>query len=189
MKNMCCPITGAYLPRFLPAVLLGFGFIFLSGFILHGQILMSTYEQTPQLWRTPEEMGQYFPFMLLMQFLTAFFVGVLYIKNHEGKGACEGIRFGIMVGLLMGVLHMCAYAWMPISLNLALAWFADGLIKGLGLGLIFSLIYKPSGCCGNQSCGKGECKCAATPPTSGGGCCSTGTEVKKDKGGCCGTGS
>lgn len=189
MKNMCCPITGVYLPRFLPAVLAAFGFIYVFDFALHVGLLMDTYETTPQLWRTEEDMQSKFTFMLLMQFLTAFIVGVIYSKNHEGKGMCEGIRYGIMIGVLIGILNGMSYAWMPISGMLAASWFAGGIAKGLGLGIIFSLIYKPSGCCGNQSCGKGECKCATTPPVSGGGCCATGTEVKKDKGGCCGTGS
>lgn len=143
MKKLLCPITGVYVPRFALCTFLGFIFIFIYDFILHSQILMSIYEQTPHLWRTAEEMERFFPVMLLTQFLTAFITALIYTRNHEGKGIGEGIRFGILLGLLMGVFMAASYAWMPISSILAAAWFVGGFLQGLGLGVIYSLTYRP----------------------------------------------
>ncbi len=183
MKNMCCPCTGAYLPRFIPCLILGFVFILGFNMFLHGQLLMSSYELTQQLWRTPEDMQAHFKFLLLTQFLIVFLTGVIYAQNHEGRGVCEGIRYGLMIGALIGVLRAAPYAWTPVSPDLAFAWFAGGLAEGLGLGMIYSLLYRPA-CCGGGKCEKGSCKC------NKGGCDADGADqkdAKKDKG-ACGTG-
>ncbi len=179
MKNLYCPLTGAYIPRFLPCVLIGFAFILGFNYIEHAKVLMSTYEQTPNLWRTPEDMNLHFKFLLLTQFLTAFLTAAIYTKGHEGKGACEGVRYGLLIGALMGVLMAAPYGWTPVSFDLAKAWFVGGLLEGLGLGILYSLIYKTP-CCAKSAC------CA---PESGkqkeGSCC----EGKNKEKGSCGTGS
>lgn len=128
--------------RFMPCVLAGFAFIFGMGFIVHHILLNDIYMQTPELWRTEEAMQETFLFMLLMQFL---FVGVaasIFVRNYEDKGIGEGVRFGTLLGALLAVLYAMTYAYMPISASLAAFWALDGFVSGLGLGVIFSLIYK-----------------------------------------------
>ncbi len=139
---MNCPCTGVNISRFVLSVIVGFVFIYGFDYLIHVEWLMNTYEQTPELWRPEDTMTQYFPWMMLCQFLTVVFVGFIYTRKHEGKGLSEGIRFGIMIGLLIGTLMMIPYAYLPISLSLALSWGAAGFGTGLGLGMIFSLIYK-----------------------------------------------
>lgn len=175
MKKMRCPVTGVYIPRFLPCLILGFIYIMGLNMFVHGTLLMDQYELTQSLWRTPEDMQAHFNFMMLNQFLVVFIAGVIYSRNHEGKGIGEGARYGLMLGALIGVLRMAPYAWTPVSFDLAMAWFGGGLAEGLGLGIIYSLIYKPA-CCGGGKCGAGECKCNK-------GSCGTGD--KAEKGGCC----
>lgn len=142
MKSMKCPITGVNLPRFLAAVVAGFIFVFISDYIVHGNLLMETYQNTDHLWRMEEDMQSFMPFMMGMQFLLALLVIFIFTRHYEEKGPAEGLRYGVMIGLLMGLLPASSYAWMPIPGALALAWFADGLLKGVGLGLIAALIYR-----------------------------------------------
>ena len=142
MDKHHCPITGVNIPRFLATTLAGFVFIFGYDFALHGNLLMGIYEQTSDLWRDPEEMKTFFPYMLSTQFFTALLAAFIFTRNYEGKGIGEGLRFGIMLGLLFGVMMSASYAWMPIPTALAGAWFAGGLGMGIGLGVIFSLIYR-----------------------------------------------
>ena len=138
--NKHCPITGVNIPRFLASGLAGFVFIFVSDFIIHGQLLADTYAQTPDLWRPEDEMimGWMIGGQILLALITAF----IFTRNFEGKGIGEGVRFGLMLGLLFAVMMSFSYAWMPISLALALSWAASGIVQGLGLGIVFSLIYK-----------------------------------------------
>jgi hypothetical protein len=139
---MHCPITGINIPRFLLSVITGFIFIFALDFIVHGNLLNTLYEQTPQLWRDPEVMMGFFPYMLGTQFLIALITAFIFTRNYEGKGITEGLRFGVVLGLLMGVLMSGSFAWMPISTTLAASWFGSGALTGLGLGLIFALTYR-----------------------------------------------
>jgi hypothetical protein len=155
MKNCCmthCPVSGVYLRRFIPAALVAFAFVFVFDFLFHGNFLMPVYQETPQLWRTPADMQSYFTFMLGAQFLLAWIVGLIFTRNYEGKGLIEGVRYGAMIGFLLGVCMASSYAWMPISLYLAAMWFTGGFVQGLGLGLIYAAIYRDPCCKKGGTC-------------------------------------
>lgn len=139
---MHCPITGINIPRFLVSVIAGFVFIFGFDFIIHGQVLADLYAETADLWRPPEEMETYFPFMMGSQLLLALITAFIFTRNFEEKGIGEGIRFGLLLGTLLALLSATTYVWMPIPLLLAVYWAAAGLMQGLGLGIIFGLLYK-----------------------------------------------
>lgn len=139
---MCCPLTGAPLCKLIICTLLCFAFIFGFGFILHGKILAEMYEESKPLWRTVEEMQLHFKFMLLTQFITAFVISALYSKYCGGCGLVRGLRFGLLIGILFGTMSAAAYAWMPITADLARGWFFGGLAEGVGLGMICWLTFK-----------------------------------------------
>ena len=121
----------------------GLIFLFVYNFIVHGIMLKTTYDLTPQMWRTAEEMKSFFVFNLLIQAAMAYISASLYGRFARSAGVGEGIRFGILIGLLFGCLGAAHYAWLPITAGLAEIWFAAGLVEGLGLGILFSLIHKP----------------------------------------------
>lgn len=172
-----CPITGVYLKSFLPAVAAAFLFVLAYEYLVHGVLLMDMYHANASTWRSDAEMSELRWYMMLMQFMTVFIVGVIFSKHYEGKGIGEGLRYGLMVGVLMGILGAEAYTWIPISATLASAWFAAGLVKGIGLGVVYALVYRDpkvvSGGCGcSCKCGP-DCGCGK-PKTEGdkGSCCS-----------------
>lgn len=140
MTNCVCPFTGVHMIRFPLCVLAGFAFIFIWGFILHGQFLMGLYEQTAPLWRLPEDMSM--ALMLLYQFLTSAISAFIFTRHYEARGIQEGMRFGLLLGSLMGVLLAAPYIWTPVPAALGIGWLIGGFIQGLGLGVIFSLIYQ-----------------------------------------------
>lgn len=129
-------------PRYVGCAIAGFAFTFIFDFLFHGQFLMSTYEQTPELWRSQESMQEFFPVMMMCQFLFAAAFAYIFTLNYEGKGLGEGVRFGLPMGVLIGIGQFTTYAYMPISLNLALMWFGGAVIWVIGLGVIFASIYK-----------------------------------------------
>ncbi len=149
LKTMTCPITGINICKFFTSTLVGFAFIFGFDFAFHNVLLGDIYAETPELWRPVAEMKM--GWMLGTQILLAMVTAFIYAQNVEGKGIGEGLRFGAMIGVFMAIMMAGSYAWMPISLELALFWAVGGLVLGLGLGVIYSFTYK---CCG--SCKKGE---------------------------------
>ena len=128
--------------RYALSTIVGFVFTLMFDYVVHGVLLVPTYEQTPQLWRPLEEMNNYIPFMNAMGLFVTATLAFIYTRHHEGKGITEDVRFGVMFGLLLGLLQLNAYAWMPISLSLGLSWFAAEFVKTVVLGVIFSLLYK-----------------------------------------------
>lgn len=128
--------------RFAACVVVGFIFTAIYDYVVHGIMLTSIYEQTPELWRSPETMNEYIPFMNGMQFTITAVLTFIYTRHHEGKGIAEGLRFGIMFGLLMGLMQFSAYAWMPISITLASLWLISAMAYTMILGVLFSVIYK-----------------------------------------------
>lgn len=142
-----CPLTGVYLPRFILSVLAGFVFLFGYEWLLHGVWLMDLYIQTANLWRTPDEMYTLFPFQLLSQFALSLVSALFFTRHYEARGMGEGMRFGFLLGLVFGVMMASSFVWMPIPGALAVAWFAGGLLQGLGLGVVFSLTYRKGACC------------------------------------------
>lgn len=53
----------------------------------------------------------------------------------------NGLRFGFYIGLLSGIQAAGAYYYLPISLMLAIAWFAFGVIESTLGGILIGMIY------------------------------------------------
>ncbi len=140
--SMCCPVTGAKVWNLMLSTLGCFAFIFAFGYVVHGNLLMPMYLHTKHLWRSAAEMDDYSLFLIATQVVTAFVVSGLYSKYWGGCGVMRGVRFGLLIGLLMGTMSAAAFAWMPITVELAQAWFIAGIVEGLGLGLICWAAFK-----------------------------------------------
>lgn len=128
--------------RFVMATIAGFAFVFLYEFLVHGHLLAPIYEETIDLWRSKESMEEFMPWMTGTQFLFVAILSFIYTRHHESKGLEEGVRFGVMFGLLFAVMAFAPYAWLPISMTLAVAWAATTFVEVLLLGIILSAIYK-----------------------------------------------
>ena len=124
------------------AVVAGFILLFVSDYVIHQILLMGLYEQTANLWRSPETMMDFFPLMLGSQFLMSAITAMIFTRNYEAKGIIEGARFGLLLGLLFALMMSMSYIWMPIPLALASSWGAAGFLQGLGLGIAFALTYR-----------------------------------------------
>ena len=78
--------------------------------------------------------------------LIGFFVfAYAYAKGYEGgNGALEGLRFGVVVGLLITCFAVVwNYVVLPVSGSLALAWIVDNLVEMAIYGVVVGLVYKP----------------------------------------------
>jgi len=126
--------------RFLLASIVAFIFVFIYEFAFHGMLLKGLYEQTAHLWRLEGEHKM--QFILLSQLGFALMMGFIFTLKYEGKGIGEGVRFGLLMGLLVGAIELGTYCYMPIPLALTLAWVAGAILKGVGTGIVLSLVYR-----------------------------------------------
>jgi hypothetical protein len=70
-----------------------------------------------------------------------------YAKGYEGgPGAVEGLRFGVVVGLLLSCFGVVwNYVTLPVSGALAVAWVIDTLLEMALYGTVVGLVYTPVG--------------------------------------------
>ncbi len=81
-----------------------------------------------------------FAFMLLGFFAFAY----AYAKGYEGGGVLEGIRFGVLVALMLDCFVVVwQYVGMPISASLALATMIDYVVEFSIYGAIVGTVYEP----------------------------------------------
>jgi hypothetical protein len=112
-------------------------------YVIHNLILMNAYAALADVWRTDmmRQMWIIYATSLVFSFL---FVHI-YRKGYEGKGIAEGIRYGLLIGLLMNVMGMFGqYAVYPIPFSLVIQWFVFGVIQIVICGIVAAALYKPS---------------------------------------------
>ena len=111
--------------------------------VIWGMVLPDLFRQNAALLRTPSDMN------LVLGYgasLVGFFVfSYAYAKGYEGgAGLVEGLRYGVLIGLLLAVFAgVWGYVMMPISAVFATAMIVDSIVEMAAYGAIVGLIYKP----------------------------------------------
>ena len=116
-------------------------------FLIHGVMLAETYASEPlkSLFRSKEEMEGMMWIMWLMDIVFAYFFCFFFAKGYENKGIGEGLRFGLYIGLFYSMTFAySSYAIYPLTYGIVLQWFLYGLVVSLIMGVVASLLYKPT---------------------------------------------
>jgi hypothetical protein len=103
---------------------------------------MPQYEATMSLWRPMAEMEAMMPMCIAIKLAMSLIITYIFTRNYEAKGVGEGARFGLYIGLLLGVVQFAGYTYLPMPMSLAVAWFITGVAYGVGAGIVASLVYK-----------------------------------------------
>ena len=128
--------------RFLIASIAVFVAFQAMDFIIHGVILMSTYQALQSVWRP--DMMEMMWIMRVGGLVMSFLLVYIFVKGYEGKGILEGVRFGLVTGLLMqGVGSFMSYVMYPLPLMLAVWWALLGTAEFIVVGIIAAAIYRP----------------------------------------------
>ena len=127
--------------RFIVGSVVAFIFVSAFEFLFHGVILAGTYEATAEVWRPEGEHKM--PFLIGSQLLFAIAAVFFFTRNYQGRRIGEGVRFGLYVGLILASVKLAEYCYLPIPGGLLVAWLIADLLKGLGTGIVASLIYRP----------------------------------------------
>lgn len=158
-----CPITGCPISKVLMmtivTALVAFGF----DWLVHGNLLKADYAAYASLWRPEETMQAFLPYCILYHVVFAFAISGLYCfvaKGSACKGACPmtGIKFGLLVGLMLGITDFAAYIWLPMeNTDLVIKWLIAGIVRGVLLGYVLSMLCKQ--CCKKSACEKTSSCC------------------------------
>jgi hypothetical protein len=137
-KKKCCSIRSFLLP------LVGvFAIIFVFDWIFHGILMMPAYEATASLWRSKADMQSLCYINLIREIVTAAVVTCLFLwlqgnVSVTGKKCCPigmGAKFGLKIGLLIGITQFGSYFYLPMPLEIALYWLAGNVVLGVFIGI------------------------------------------------------
>jgi hypothetical protein len=115
------------------------------GYLVYGQVIGSEFARYPAIYRSNETQTAYLPLMFVGILFAMFVAAYLYAKGYEGgSGMQEGMRFGVLVGLLMvGYVAGVDYAIMRIGKRMALYFGLANLVEWIVIGTVIGLVYKP----------------------------------------------
>ena len=130
--------------RFLIAFIAAYIFMFLWGWLLNGLLLKDVYAETPDLWRSQNEMMSLFHWIIIGQALLIFAFVAIYAGGFAGGGVMAGIRLGILLEIAAIGMRLIVYAVQPFPEKLIVYASISGLIEMIIVGAIVGAIYKPA---------------------------------------------
>lgn len=129
--------------RFMLAAVVVFVFVFLYEWVFHGMLMADMYAQTANLWRSEADMEAKFMYLVAGQLLFAVMITWVFIRGYENRGIGEGLRFGIIMTLLLNAPMLVMYAVAPYPEMMVFGWVAGSLVECLVIGVLLALLYKP----------------------------------------------
>ncbi len=112
------------------------------GILIYGMALTKQFAMFPAVYRAPSDIG-YMPILFGGIFLAMLAATVIFAKGYEGgSGLGEGIRFGMLIGLVeVGYASIVGYAMTNIGgrlgLSMAIANFIEWIIAGAVIGVVY----------------------------------------------------
>jgi hypothetical protein len=82
--------------RFIIAFIAAYIFLFVWGWLVNGVLLKGVYAETPNLWRSENEMMSFFHWIIVGQALVVFSFVMIYASGFGG-GAFAGIQLGLLL--------------------------------------------------------------------------------------------
>lgn len=112
-------------------------------YLVHGVLLGPIYDWLNRsfigLYR-PEGMKLYI-FFITNLFFSFFFV-YIFSRGYEGKGIIEGIRYGLIIGLMVALPSAYAeYAMHPIPYSFGLKLFLYGTVEYMIAGGVLAMLF------------------------------------------------
>jgi len=129
-----------------PKLFITFVVIYIVGgilnYLIHGVLLMSTYEALAQLWRPDMDRLMWLQFVTPL--FTCFFFVYIFARGYEGRGIMEGVRFGLIIWAFMSIPFAYGqYMAYPLPYGLIWDWLIADLVTFLVFGILAAVIYKP----------------------------------------------
>jgi len=115
------------------------------GFVIHQVFLGETYAALSSVWRPEADMMSKMWIMYLTSAAWTVLFCYIFTRGYENKGAMEGGRYGLLMGLLIGIpFSYESYMIYPITLSLAHKWMITSVVVSVICGIVLALVYKPA---------------------------------------------
>ena len=113
--------------------------------LVHAVLLTDLYLQYAHVMRPEADRQQILPAGFVLALVGFFAFAYAYAKGYEGgSGTQEGLRFGVLVGILICCFAtIWEYLVFPIGRRLLLAWCIDHIVEFAIYGMVVGAVYKP----------------------------------------------
>ncbi|HSL22990.1 MAG TPA: hypothetical protein VK886_15775 [Vicinamibacterales bacterium] len=115
------------------------------GFVAHGVLMDDLYATHREILRSDADANARLPLAFAVSLVGFFAFAYAYAKGYEGgSGAHEGLRFGVLVGvMLIAFVTIWDYMMFPLSRTFLLAMVIDYIVEFAIYGTIVGAIYRP----------------------------------------------
>ena len=113
-------------------------------FLVHTVLLRDLYLQHASFMRPEADQNAILPLGFAFALVGFFAFSYTYAKGYEGgSGVQEGLRFGVLVGILICCFRLIwdHMVW-PVSLQLTIAWMVEYIVEMALYGMVVGAIYK-----------------------------------------------
>ena len=107
-------------------------------------ILMPYYASFTALARPEAEMMALMPVMLGAYLLQTILFCYIYVMGRKAGGLMEGVRFGLVIGVFMGLTNVVLATALPLNQPTVIASFIATVIVYVGGGIATALVYRPA---------------------------------------------
>ncbi len=132
--------------KYLLTVVVAFVLYSVLGFLIHEIILAPDYEPLiGTVLRTDQGFSDRLPALYVGNLIFALAFCLVYVKGYEpGKSWLgQGLRFGLIVGLLLVPFALVGYVIFPVEGSLAAKWVVFGYLQVVITGLGVARLYQP----------------------------------------------
>lgn len=129
-------------PRYLLSAVALFVFIFTYEMLVHGFMLAGIYEATADVWRDFAEMEANMPLAMCFQLSLSAWTAFVFSQVYPEGGLKKGLVFGLFFGGFAGILTASWYLWLKVPAKLGVIWLINGIVEGIGGGLVLGAIYR-----------------------------------------------
>lgn len=132
--------------RVASAALAAWVLYMVMGYLVHGLLLSDLYRQYTGLMRPQAQQQTILPINFGVVLVGFFAFAYAYAKGYEGgNGLQEGLRFGVLVGIMLCTFGtIWEYMVWPVGRRLLAAWLIDYIVEFALYGIVVGLIYKPA---------------------------------------------
>ena len=115
------------------------------GFLVHGILLRDLYLEYAAVMRPEAQASAILPINFGMVLVGFFAFAYAYAKGYEGgNGVQEGLRFGVLVGIMLCTfVTIWQYMIWPAGPRLLAAWLIDYIVVFALYGMVVVVIYRP----------------------------------------------
>ena len=117
-------------------------FFMAYGFLVYANLLADYITELMPAGSILPDADQNVMYIALGCLVLGFVLTYMFIKGLENRGIAEGLRFGLLVGLVFMGVYIISVGTSPTTLQAALTFGLLDIVMYMGGGVIMALLYK-----------------------------------------------